>query len=166
MKNVFAFAPIAALAVAGGIAFALPSFAQETGSAASAGAPAEAAAQSKQLTMWRSPGCGCCDAWGAYMEKAGYTVEIIDDRNFDKTSVSVGVPQQGLGCHLAKVGGYFIGGLVPAEVVDRLLEEKPEITGITLPGMPPNAPGMAKQKSGTLRVYSFGPEGVAVYSDE
>ena len=37
MKNVFAFAPIAALAVAGGIAFALPSFAQETGSAASAG---------------------------------------------------------------------------------------------------------------------------------
>ena len=55
---------------------------------------------------------------------------------------------------------------MPAEVVDRLLEEKPEITGITLPGMPPNAPGMAKQKSGTLRVYSFGPEGVAVYSDE
>ena len=40
-----------------------------------------------------------------------------------------------------------------------------DVTGITLPGMPQNAPGMAG-KSGTLKTYAFGEDGVAVYSNE
>lgn len=118
------------------------------------------------VTIWRDPGCGCCDAYAEYLKAEGFDVTVIDDRNFDKTSISAGVPEKGLGCHLAKVGNYFVSGLVPVEILNRLLKEQPDITGITLPGMPGNAPGMAPEKTGTLRVYSFGPEGVAVYSDE
>jgi hypothetical protein len=99
------------------------------------------------------------------MEENGYQVTRIDDRDFDQRSIEVGVPEQGLGCHLAEVDGYYVSGLVPAEIVERLTAERPDITGITLPGMPSNAPGMGG-KSGTLKTYAFGEDGVTVYSDE
>lgn len=125
-----------------------------------------AAQEAKPVTIWRAPGCGCCDAYAEYLRNNGFEVNVIDDRNFDDRSVEAGVPERGVGCHLAMIGGYAVSGLVPSEVIERLLKERPEITGITLPGMPANAPGMASEKTGTLRIYSFGPEGVAVYSDE
>lgn len=118
------------------------------------------------VTIWRSPGCGCCDAYAEYLRAEGFEVTVIDDVNFDDRSVAAGVPEQGIGCHLAMIDGYVVSGLVPAEIIERLLEERPDITGITLPGMPANAPGMAPAKTGTLRTYSFGPGGVAVYADE
>ena len=118
------------------------------------------------VTIWRSPGCGCCDAYAEYLQAEGFDVTVIDDVNFDDRSVAAGVPEQGIGCHLAMIDGYVVSGLVPAEIIERLLEERPDITGITLPGMPANAPGMAPAKTGTLRTYSFGPNGVAVYADE
>ncbi|MGR3570665.1 DUF411 domain-containing protein [Brevirhabdus sp.] len=119
----------------------------------------------RRMTIWRDPNCGCCDAYADYMEGEGYQITRIDDRDFDKTSISVGVPKEGLGCHLAKVDGYFVSGLVPAEIVQRLTRERPDVIGITLPGMPRNAPGMAG-KSGTLKTYAFADDGVTVYSNE
>ncbi len=118
------------------------------------------------VTIWRSPGCGCCDAYAEYLRAEGFAVTVIDDRDFDERSVAAGVPERGLGCHLAMIGGYAVSGLVPVEIIERLLEERPAITGITLPGMPGNAPGMAVAKTGALKVYSFGPGGVGVYSNE
>lgn len=118
------------------------------------------------VTIHRDPGCGCCDAYAEYLEAEGFEVTVIDDRRFDESSVAAGVPEAGLGCHLALIGGYAVSGLVPAEVIERLPEERPPIAGITLPGMPANAPGMAPEKTGTLRVYAFGPDGVEVYADE
>ena len=118
------------------------------------------------VTIWRDPGCGCCDAYAEYLRAEGFEVTVIDDHDFVDRSVVAGVPEQGVGCHLAMIDGYVVSGLVPAEIIERLLEERPDITGITLPGMPANAPGMAPAKTGTLRTYSFGPNGVAVYADE
>jgi len=118
------------------------------------------------VTIWRSPGCGCCDAYAEYLRAEGFKVTVIDDHDFVERSVAAGVPEQGVGCHLAMIDDYVVSGLVPAEIIERLLEERPDITGITLPGMPANAPGMAPAKTGTLRTYSFGPNGVEVYADE
>jgi hypothetical protein len=120
----------------------------------------------KQITIWRDPGCGCCDTYADYLEENGYQVTRIDDRDFDKRSIEVSVPEQGLGCHLAEIEGYYVSGLVPSEILERLVTEKPDITGITLPGMPSNAPGMARVKTGTLKTYAFGEGGITVYSDE
>lgn len=117
-------------------------------------------------TIYRDPGCGCCDTYADYLEAHGFAVELVDDPNFARRSLAAGVPEQGLACHHAIVDGYVVDGLVPAEIIRRLLDERPEITGITLPGMPANAPGMAPEKTGTLRTYSFGPEGVSVFSDD
>lgn len=153
---------VAAAAVFG--AFTLT--AGESGPSATAGTAQAAVPSDRQMTIWRDPSCGCCDAYADYMEENGYQVTRIDDRDFDKRSIEAGVPEQGLGCHLAEVDGYYVSGLVPAEILERLTTERPEITGITLPGMPRNAPGMAG-KSGTLKIYAFGgDDGITVYSNE
>lgn len=151
---------VLAAATAGGLAFmtltdAQPAAAQET-----------SVPQSMAMTIWRDPGCGCCDAYADYMENNGYQVTRVDDRDFDKRSVAAGVPQQGIGCHLAQIDGYYVSGLVPADIVGRLTTDRPDIIGITLPGMPGNAPGMAPVKTGTLKIYAFGEAGISVYSDE
>ena len=136
------------------------------GGGQAAAAIEKAAAEAGTVMVYRSPGCGCCDAYADYLEASGFEVELVDDPDFDKRSIAAGVPQQGLGCHLSMIDGYAVSGLVPGEIIARLLEERPEITGITLPGMPANAPGMAPVKSGKLTTYAFGPDGVTVFSDE
>ena len=40
------------------------------------------------------------------------------------------------------VEGYVIEGHVPADVIDRLLRERPAIAGLAVPGMPVGSPGM------------------------
>ncbi|MSU90812.1 metal-binding protein [Rhodobacteraceae bacterium 2CG4] len=143
--------------------------AAESDNAASGNAavtPAEATVPAdRQMTIWRDPNCGCCDVYADYMEENGYQVTRIDDRAFDKRSIAAGVPERGLGCHLAQVDGYYVSGLVPAEIVARLTDERPEVTGITLPGMPMNAPGM-RGKSGALKIYAFAGDEVTVFSNE
>ena len=166
MKTKLTFVSVTAIAVAAGAAFTTFSSAQDAAPADVVAGPEAIVPASKQITIWRDPNCGCCDAYADYLEAKGYAVERIDDPDFDKASLQVGVPRQGLGCHLAKIDGYFASGLVPAATLERLVTERPEITGITLPGMPPNAPGMAPEKRGTLKVYAFGgDDGISVYSD-
>jgi len=45
-------------------------------------------------------------------------------------------------CHTALVAGYVLEGHVPGEDVQRLLEERPAIAGVAVPGMPIGSPGM------------------------
>lgn len=53
-----------------------------------------------------------------------------------------GVPAQLQGCHTAIVDGYIIEGHVPADEIHRLLAERPDVTGLAVPGMPVGSPGM------------------------
>ena len=53
-----------------------------------------------------------------------------------------GVPLKLSSCHTAIVNGYVIEGHVPADLIDRLLTERPRVTGLTVPGMPAGSPGM------------------------
>ncbi|HZP87098.1 MAG TPA: DUF411 domain-containing protein [Burkholderiales bacterium] len=52
------------------------------------------------------------------------------------------VPKSVAGCHTAKMGAYVIEGHVPADQVKHLLREKPDVVGISVPGMPVGSPGM------------------------
>ena len=40
------------------------------------------------------------------------------------------------------VEGYVIEGHVPASAIQRLLDERPDIRGLAVPGMPIGSPGM------------------------
>jgi len=164
MKKILILSSIVAVVAVGGIAFSTQFSAQDA--TTSTTAETAATTQTRQITIWRDPGCGCCDAYAEYLEANGFQVTRVDDRDFDKRSVAAGVPERGLGCHLGKIDGYYVSGLVPVEIIDRLLAERPKINGITLPGMPGNAPGMAAGKTGTLKTFAFGEGGGTVYSDE
>lgn len=164
MKKPLPVAAVAVAAIAAGVALTTLSSAQNNPPLT---AVEDATTKNeKRITIWRDPGCGCCDAYAEYLERHDYAVTRVDDPNFDRRSVEVGVPKQGLGCHLAEIDGYYVSGLVPVDIIERLLNERPAVTGITLPGMPANAPGMAWEKTGTLKTYAFGKDGIAVYADE
>ncbi len=160
MHSKFTLGAAAALTAAGIIGFATFGMAENDKSAPTDNVASTVPAD-RQMTIWRDPSCGCCDAYADYAEENGYHVTRIDDRDFDKRSVEVGVPEQGLGCHLAEVDGYYVSGMVPVEIIQRLTSERPKVTGIPLPGLPQNAPGMAA-KSGPLKTYALGEDGVAV----
>jgi hypothetical protein len=160
-RKTIAVAVVAVVAVAGITYWSLG-----TANAPLQGASVAMASGHKAITIWRDPNCGCCDAYAEYLEANGFSVTRVDDRDFDKRSIEAGVPEKGIGCHLAEIGGYVVSGLVPVEIIERLVSERPDVTGITLPGMPANAPGMAQTKTGTLKTYAFGKNGVTVYSEE
>jgi hypothetical protein len=54
----------------------------------------------------------------------------------------LGVPPSLQSCHTAVVEGYVIEGHVPADLIDRLLRERPPVVGLAVPGMPVGSPGM------------------------
>ncbi|MDV7144146.1 DUF411 domain-containing protein [Tropicimonas sp. TH_r6] len=126
-------------------------------------APAHA---TELIKIYRDPSCGCCTSYAEYLTDHGYDVTIIDDENVPERAEAAGVPEGGLSCHHSAVGGYGVHGHVPAEIIDRLLARRPDVAGIVLPGMPENSPDMAPEKYGTLKVFSYGPKGVALFSDE
>ncbi|EDM66238.1 MAG: DUF411 domain-containing protein [Moritella sp.] len=106
--------------------------------------------------MYKPLQCGCCDDYAAYLEKNGFEVEIKSMRSLAQTKRTAGVPQGYEGCHTLFVDNYVVDGLVPVNTINKLLNERPEITGITLPGMPWGAPGMdSRPKSAPLISYGF-----------
>ena len=58
---------------------------------------------------------------------------------------SAGIAPQLASCHTALVNGYVVEGHVPASAVKKMLETRPEITGLAVPGMPIGSPGMEVQ---------------------
>ena len=71
----------------------------------------------------------------------------VDDSQRYAVKAQSGVPADLQSCHTAKVGGYIVEGHVPAEDIDRLLKEQPDIAGIAVAGMPMGSPGMEQGAS-------------------
>lgn len=105
---------------------------------------AERPAQAKatEMTVYKSPTCGCCGKWIDHMKAAGFQVKVVDMDDLTEIKQASGVPMKLRTCHTAVVSGYAIEGHVPADVVKKLLAEKPAATGIAVPGMPIGSPGM------------------------
>lgn len=131
------------------------------------GAALSAQPRAKLPTMlvYKDPNCGCCKEWVKHMQKAGFTVTAKDTTSMDAIKVSTGVPAGLTSCHTAIIAGYFIEGHAPADVVQRLLREKPVALGLAVPGMPQGSPGMETgtkdkydvllvEKGGKTRVYA------------
>ena len=69
------------------------------------------------------------------------------------------VPADLQSCHTAIVDGYVIEGHVPIEDIRRLLAERPDISGLAVPGMPIGSPGME------VEGYADQPFDVLAYDD-
>jgi hypothetical protein len=66
--------------------------------------------------------------------------EDLDD--LAPVKAKLGVPPALQSCHTAVVEQYVIEGHVPADLIDRLLRERPAVAGLAVPGMPVGSPGM------------------------
>ena len=103
--------------------------------------------------VWKSPTCGCCKAWVEYMQSKGFALSVKDTSTatINQIKSSAGIAQKFAGCHSAQIGGYMIEGHVPAEDITRLLAEKPDAIGLSVPGMPVGSPGM--ETDGTVAPF-------------
>ena len=111
----------------------------------------------REATVYKTPTCGCCKGWVEHMQKAGYRVTAHDVDDVAPYKKKYGVPAALGTCHTALVtGGYVIEGHVPADVVDKLITEKPAgVVGIGVPGMPAGSPGMETGRVEKYEVLSF-----------
>lgn len=109
----------------------------------------------------RDPLCGCCGAWVDHLVAAGFPVEVIETRELGRVRARLGIPGHLASCHTAEIDGYLVEGHVPAGAIKRLLAERPQATGLSVPGMPIGSPGMEVpgMADDTYDVVLFGPDG-------
>ena len=120
---------------------------------------------SPTIEVYKTPTCGCCKKWIDHLKDAGFEVESTDLRNLSAVKQAHGISHEMSACHTAVVDGYVIEGHVPAEDVQRLLRERPEVKGLVVPGMPLGSPGMEHPEPEPYSVYAIGPEGqMSVFS--
>ncbi len=94
------------------------------------------------LTVYKSPQCGCCGAWVEHVKASGLQVRVVETDRVAEKADQLRVPEKFRSCHTAEIGGYFIEGHVPAEDIRKLLRERPQALGLSVPGMPIGSPGM------------------------
>ena len=123
------------------------------------------AALAETITVHKTPWCGCCSAWVEHLREAGFEVEVEEAEDLAPYRVALGVPDQLMSCHTAEVDGYAIEGHVPAEEIKRLLVERPDARGLSVPGMPMGSPGMeTPYEPDTYDVVIFSDDGAAVFA--
>ena len=108
------------------------------------------AAEAQVIEVWTGPGCGCCHDWIKHLQTNGFEVTTHDGGN-TAARERLGMPVDYGSCHTGEVGGYAIEGHVPAREIHRLLEEKLEAVGLSVPSMPRGSPGMDGPAYGSVR---------------
>lgn len=109
----------------------------------------------RAVTLYKTPSCGCCKGYVAYLRRAGFRVQAVDLEDLSPTKRMLGIPPELESCHTAAIDGYIVEGHVPIADIEHLLAERPDIPGIALPGMPEGAPGMPGPKPDRLTLYTI-----------
>jgi hypothetical protein len=130
------------------IAMAVPSSALIASGRAQAAAPIP-------VTLYKNLSCTCCEGYAQYLEQNGFKVDVRPTNDLAEISRKAGIPEELEGCHTSFIGNYVVDGHVPVKTIRKLLDEKPAIAGITLPGMPPGSPGMPGEKTSPLTVLAI-----------
>ena len=131
------------------------------GGHASSGAQQKPSAAAKPIEaeVFLTPTCGCCGKWVQHLEAAGFKVKRTVTTELDSVPARQRVPSQLRSCHTAAIGKYLVEGHVPADLIKRLLREKPDVLGIAVPGMPIGSPGMEGPRPRPYSIVSFKADG-------
>jgi hypothetical protein len=124
------------------------------------------AEETPPATLYKNPQCDCCEGYADYLRQNGYTVTVKPTHDLSLINKQHGVPENLEGCHTTLIGGYVVEGHVPAKTLSRLLTERPNIKGISLPGMPQGSPGMTGRKSEPFTIYEISRGTPRVYAVE
>jgi hypothetical protein len=123
--------------------------------ALAASSPAFAATDdAPAMEVWKSPTCGCCGKWVEHLEANGFAVTAKNTSSamLDRIKRQAGIEEKLASCHTGLIEGYAIEGHVPAADIKRLLEERPDAIGLSVPDMPIGSPGM-EQPNGEREPY-------------
>jgi hypothetical protein len=113
------------------------------------------AATPVKMTVYKDPNCGCCHEWSKAMASAGFSVDARDTDDLAAVKARLGVPADLEGCHTAVIEEYYLEGHVPLEAVQRLLQERPPVRGLAVPGMPSGSLGMGDDPQASYDVYAI-----------
>ncbi len=111
------------------------------------------------ITVYKSPSCGCCTLWVDHVKEAGFEVVVNDIHDLSEIKAGAGVPARLQSCHTAIVDGYALEGHVPADLIQRMLAERPAVAGLAVPGMPMGSPGMEGPRKDPYDVVTFDAKG-------
>jgi hypothetical protein len=101
------------------------------------------------VSVYRNPGCGCCEGWVDAMREAGFVVTVEDVTNLMERRTAYALRPDLASCHFALIEGYVFEGHIPPSTVTRFLTERPaSARGLVVPGMPVGSPGMGPEGSG------------------
>jgi len=108
------------------------------------------------IKVYRSPTCQCCHKWIEHLEQNQFNVIDMLTPNMATIKDAVNLPKPMTSCHTAIIDGYIIEGHVPASDIRRLLADKPEIAGLSVPQMPVGTPGMEMgERKDNFIVFQF-----------
>ena len=130
------------------------------------GPVAAAAGEKPPATIYKTPQCGCCEAYAGYLRENSFSVTVKSTHDLFLIKRQHGVQERFEGCHTTLIDGYVVEGHVPVETLERLLSERPDIKGISLPGMPQGSPGMTGRKTEPFTIYELGHDAPKVYAVE
>ena len=108
-----------------------------------------------QVDLYKSSSCGCCEVYSKYLDQSKYNVNKKNVESMNSIKSKYKIPSDMQSCHTSIVEGYFVEGHIPVEAVNKLLDERPEIDGIAMPGMPSGSPGMPGSKNEDFIIYSI-----------
>ena len=116
-------------------------------------------AQPPVIVVYKQPECGCCGHWVEHVKAAGFRVSVRNRSDLIDIKDRYGITPALMSCHTAVVEGYAVEGHVPADLIQQLLRERPDIVGIAVPGMPGGAPGMEGPVRDRYNVVAFDRKG-------
>ena len=113
-----------------------------------------------EMTVYRSPSCGCCGVWVEHAQKHGFKIKDIKTEAMEALKQKYNIPTELASCHTAIIDGYVMEGHIPADDIKRFLSEKPKLAGLAVPGMPIGTPGMeARDIKQPFQVLAFNHKG-------
>jgi hypothetical protein len=135
--------------------------ARTAGAASEATSAAVTSRVADTLVVYKTASCGCCKNWIEHMERNGFTVVAHNESlvGLNRRKSAAGVSTDLVSCHTALVSGYAVEGHVPADLVLRMLRERPRIAGLVVPGMPVGSPGMEGSPKQDYDVIAFRRDG-------
>jgi hypothetical protein len=107
------------------------------------------------VKVYKDANCGCCVKWIEHLQQNGFKVEAMDMPDMSLVKQKYGVKPEMQACHTAVIGDYVVEGHVPADVIMKMLREKPAIAGLAVPGMPAGSPGMEGAMKERYDVLTF-----------
>ncbi|HEV2735080.1 MAG TPA: hypothetical protein VGV85_09575, partial [Longimicrobiaceae bacterium] len=66
------------------------------------------AGQTVEVTVYKSPTCGCCTKWEDHLRENGFRVVSVQREDMNAVKQQHGVPQGLQSCHTALVNGYAV----------------------------------------------------------